>query len=91
MRNFAPEVFDEEPYLYRNPVTGKRHIAFRERHDITRSPRLRFYRECVGDMTRGRRYRGMGPRGDSVAVREALSGAAVTCAQRDKAYPSDAR
>jgi hypothetical protein len=76
------EIEDKEPYLYRNPVTGRRHIAFRVRHNATRSPRLLAYRECVGEAMEGRRFRGQGPAQDEEEVHTAFREAAHACAQR---------
>lgn len=82
---------ENEPYLYRNPVTGKRKLILRERHDRTHSMRLMAYRDCMSDELKGNRYR----RGDAVqdeqAVRQSFTRASHDCAARDKAYPSDRR
>jgi len=80
-----------EPYLYRNPVTGKRKLVLRERHDVTHSSRLAAYRDCMSEELRGARYRGHGAAEDEREVRAAFSKAAHECAALDKQYPSDRR
>jgi hypothetical protein len=82
---------EEEPYLYRNPVTGKRKLVLRERHDVTHSMRLTAYRQCISSRLRGSRYRGGNAAQDEEAVREAFSTAVRECAMLDKRYPSDRR
>lgn len=75
---------------YTSPITGKTHLIIRRRHDITRSPRLKFYRHCMHNEMEGRHFRGHGAREDSILVRQAFTRAAHHCAIEDKSYPSDA-
>jgi hypothetical protein len=82
---------DEEYELghYRNPVTGSTEVIVRKRHNLTRSPRLEFFRQCVAQRMEGRRFRTGNPAEDEREVREAFAEAAHQCAKADKAYPSD--
>lgn len=80
-----------EPYLYHNPVTGRRQVHLRERHDRTRSPRLERYRGCVGQAMEGREFRGRGGAEDEREVRAAFRQAAERCATADKARPGHRR
>ena len=71
-----------EPYMRRDPVTGRVHMAYRIRHGRLRSERLEHFRQCVGEELRGRTFRGRGASQDQRAVRDALTAAAHRCAAR---------
>lgn len=88
MRDF-PVLADEELYVRRDPVTGRREVVMRRRHDFTHSPKLIAFRRCVGKDLRGRTYRGHGAREDSILVREGMSAAARRCSREVAAIPAD--
>lgn len=73
------------------PVERDGRVYIRVRRDITRSPRVRAFRDCVGDATRGRRYRTGDAATDEAEVRSAFRQAVQECAIYDKRFPSDAR
>ena len=73
------------------PYTRDGKAFWRVRHDTTRSPRLEFFRRCVGDAPRGHRYRTGNASTAAAEVRLAFRQAVRECAAEDKAYPSDAR
>jgi hypothetical protein len=66
----------------RDTVSGGRTCYLRRRHDVTRSVRLEEFRACVGNMTRGERFRGHGALVDSQMVRQALATASRECARQ---------
>lgn len=67
---------DLEPYHHE----GRWYV--RQRHNVVHSPRLRAFDACIGDLTRGRRYRGRGARSDELDVHTALREAARECHRR---------
>jgi hypothetical protein len=81
---FAPRLeaaLDEELTEHRNPAGGPEEVYLRRRHNRIRSPRLAAMLECVGEHTRGRRFRGMGAAADERAVHQALAEASRECSR----------
>jgi len=70
-----------EPAL-RHDASGRTVLYVRRRHNRLQSERARRFRECVGDLTRGHRYRGHGPAEDVREARAALTAAARRCSRQ---------
>lgn len=69
---------------YTNPATGKTRLIIRKSHDITRSPRLANFRECMHNVLEGRHYQGHGAKEDELMVRQAFRQAVHQCAKEDR-------
>lgn len=78
-----------QPYMRRDPVTGRRRVYWRRRHDVTRSPTLRAFHACVAERLRGRQYRTGDARRASLMVRQALSEASKACSLEIRAKGVD--